>query len=533
KDEAPVCSLTCLVTNLCPRSSSSTVADVAQRPFLRPSLFANVPPTIRFYVKDGILVSKPSKSICSKLTWCHNSLLPLVVRRSLSASHFKIVNENSKWIGYWGRHLKSSQYKTVEPYQKINHFPGAFHIGRKDRLWQHIQEMMQLWGEEEYCIMPKTYILPFEIKKLKEYLCSSKWRNVIIKPPASARGTGITIASRARQIPVNTSLVAQHYLERPLIINGAKFDLRLYVHIPCLDPLRIYFYKEGLVRFASVPSTPSSYSNKFIHLTNYSINKFAESAGERTSPVPKWSLSELWCYMANDYDVPLLKRKIVDVIIKAVLACENSIRSHQKKYSKFTFTSHELYGMDILIDQDLKPWLLEVNISPSLHSGTPLDARIKAPLAKDVLNLCGVQIPPQQSMHSDLSIDYAVKPFYGFKTKADLKKEAFYVDCYEKYQVLFKVIDPSIIDVLTSSDIRTLVDFEDEFNRAGDFELIFPTVEHEKYWKYFNEILYSNMLLMQWQKAYSNDRTKGRNRLNLLCKEHKHQADVCTIGFGM
>lgn len=43
------------------------------------------------------------------------------------------------------------------------------------------------------------------------------------------------------------------YIERPLIINGAKFDLRLYVYITCLDPLRIYFYRDGLVRFASVP----------------------------------------------------------------------------------------------------------------------------------------------------------------------------------------------------------------------------------------------------------------------------------------
>lgn len=43
------------------------------------------------------------------------------------------------------------------------------------------------------------------------------------------------------------------YIERPLIINSAKFDLRLYVYLTSLDPLRIYLYNDGLVRFASVP----------------------------------------------------------------------------------------------------------------------------------------------------------------------------------------------------------------------------------------------------------------------------------------
>lgn len=48
-------------------------------------------------------------------------------------------------------------------------------------------------------------------------------------------------------------IVICSYVDRPLTINGAKFDLRLYVYVPSLEPLRIYIYEEGLVRFASVP----------------------------------------------------------------------------------------------------------------------------------------------------------------------------------------------------------------------------------------------------------------------------------------
>ena len=50
----------------------------------------------------------------------------------------------------------------------------------------------------------------------------------------------------------------------------------------------------------------------------------------------------------------------------------------------------ELYGFDILIDSDLKPWLLEVNLSPSLNCEAPIDMKIKSALICDLLNLVGL-----------------------------------------------------------------------------------------------------------------------------------------------
>uniref|UniRef100_A0A915Q6C7 Tubulin-tyrosine ligase n=1 Tax=Setaria digitata TaxID=48799 RepID=A0A915Q6C7_9BILA len=520
-----ICSLSCLVTNcLCTTSCIGDFSPPAMKPFLRPSLFPNVPPTIRFYGK-GSKVTKPSKAIRSTLMWCKNSLLPIVMRQSLAASHFTIVDESNFWIGYWGRHLKSAQYRTIKPYQKVNHFPGAFHMGRKDRLWQHINEMITLWGFDEYHIMPTTYILPRDIKKLKTYLHGNPRHVVILKPPASARGTGISIASKIKQIPKKTPLVAQHYIDRPLIINSAKFDLRLYVYLTSLDPLRIYLYNDGLVRFASIPysSAPSSMSNKFMHLTNYSINKLAHVAGERTTPVPKWKLSDFWSHVAEHVDVNVIKPKITDVIIKAVLACESYIRVHQKKHSFYTFTSHELYGMDILLDDTLRPWLLEVNISPSLHCSTPTDVAVKTTLAKDVLNLCGIQIPPDMTdKSSTLAMDYRVKSFDGNKNEEDLKKERYHLEYFKKNGK----IDRRILDELTGYDARILIDFEDELDRSGNFDLIFPTAETIDYVKYYNSPLtYSNLLLAQWQMEQGNrGREVGISILEDISSKSEHFA---------
>lgn len=61
----------------------------------------------------------------------------------------------------------------------------------------------------------------------------------------------------------------------------------------------------------------------------------------------------------------------------------------------------ELYGFDILLDANLKPWLLEVNVCPSLSSSSPLDKRIKTMLLIDTLHLIGVQPFDRKKLDKD------------------------------------------------------------------------------------------------------------------------------------
>lgn len=99
-----------------------------------------------------------------------------------------------------------------------------------------------------------------------------------MKPAALSCGKGIKVISQKQEIKKKPGFVVSQYLSNPYLINGYKFDLRIYCLVTCYDPLKVYMFKEGLVRFATQKYTNSAKSvdSQFVHLTNYSVNKHNE-----------------------------------------------------------------------------------------------------------------------------------------------------------------------------------------------------------------------------------------------------------------
>jgi tubulin polyglutamylase TTLL4 len=89
-------------------------------------------------------------------------------------------------------------------------------------------------------------------------------------------------------------------------------------------------------------------------------------------------------------DVEDLFSKIEDVIIKTCIAAEPNMMDIHSKAAEHRTNCFELYGFDVLIDSKLKPWILEVNVCPSLSSSSPLDRKIKHSLLVDTLNIVGI-----------------------------------------------------------------------------------------------------------------------------------------------
>jgi tubulin polyglutamylase TTLL5 len=90
-------------------------------------------------------------------------------------------------------------------------------------------------------------------------------------------------------------------------------------------------------------------------------------------------------------DMDLLWARIYDVILKSIISGEHYVLAAIKKNQLHRNNCFEVFGYDILLDSELKPWLLEVNLSPSLACESPLDTTIKANLIADTFNLLGIQ----------------------------------------------------------------------------------------------------------------------------------------------
>jgi tubulin polyglutamylase TTLL6/13 len=108
---------------------------------------------------------------------------------------------------------------------------------------------------------PKTWIVPADNNDFKKEFNSKLNKTFIVKPEAGCQGRGIFLIRRPQDIPPQESFVVQKYLAKPFLIDGLKFDLRIYVLVAGVDPLRVYMYKEGMARFATEKYVGPNYSN--------------------------------------------------------------------------------------------------------------------------------------------------------------------------------------------------------------------------------------------------------------------------------
>lgn len=305
------------------------------------------------------------------------------------------VSLKHSWNLLWTWSKPNIEFTRLLVWQKVNHFPGAKNIARKDYLKRHIERCQNLSHKAslEFDIIPLTFLLPNEYLELvdtfnKAEAAGEKFNYWIMKPCAKSRGRGISLFNSISSVAYGEPMIVQEYLKNPLLLGGYKFDMRIYVLVTSFNPLEAFIYKEGFARLSTVKFSLSAESlmNKFIHLTNSSIQE--HSRAKKDTPDSQFSGTKISLEQLKNklysqgVEFSGIWTQIVEIVTKSLIACQLDI-----PYNPSCF---ELFGYDIMVDSHLKCWLVEVNSSPSLGILNLLDDIVKIRLMDDLIDLIDV-----------------------------------------------------------------------------------------------------------------------------------------------
>lgn len=308
----------------------------------------------------------------------------------------------------WGKPKINMSHLLI--WQKINHFVDSKQLTRKDLLKRNLQRFTDRTGKAGvvFEIMPKTFLLPNEYTLfVREFMShenevtesGEKVKNIwIMKPVGLSRGRGITLVKDMSQLAYSHTSVLQRYVPNPLCLDGYKFDLRLYVLVTSFQPLEAFIYQDGFARISTQRFSldEADLDNKFIHLTNSSIQNQSTSGPSKDNPLVKENEGEtngskipllgktgLWKRLERyNFNTDVLWKNICLLVVKSLVAVDDKI-AHQP-------CCFEVFGYDVLIDELGRPWLLEVNASPSMGRDTQLDVRVKNSMICDTIRLLDV-----------------------------------------------------------------------------------------------------------------------------------------------
>ena len=341
----------------------------------------------------------------------------------------------------WLSDAEVDQHATLMPYQIVNRFPAMADCCRKAvfaTIFSRLRRLLPTSSPlNDGRYIPAQWSLPRQREALCEHVETQQQgqgqgrggqqhgggqpQYYIVKPDIGSQGDGIKLTSEptSRRLwgvgGAGQERVVQQYIDDPMLLDGLKFDLRLYALLADVandggadsddgGPMRLFLYREGLARFAVdeyEPPTNENLRNVHMHLTNYSINRKASNFRycddadggdgskrtvssvferlQRTGRIA--SVSELWT------DIEALVARSLGVI-QPILA------GSRGRWSNACF---QVLGLDVLLDSSGRPWLMEINDHPSLRADliveggvsvpSAVDEAIKIPMLRDVVRL--------------------------------------------------------------------------------------------------------------------------------------------------
>ncbi len=325
------------------------------------------------------------------------------MREALEANGWQ-ETDGADWQLQWSSAMPAAaQFESLAEDQCLNHLPGVGSLASKSglaALSASVSRRLAARGVEPVLATPLTFLMPQDYDALQLFAHEHPEITWIQKPQASARGEGISLVDDVRWVETGHNWLAQEYLDSPHLIEGFKYTLRCYALITALDPLTLHVFDDGFTKLASRPfsTEPALRSDRFRHLTNPDVlardPSVAVSERNLTRPAYRELLS------AQGHDPDRLFAAISAMLTAVVAGARESLARAAWERGGRTGGCFELLGVDVLVDQRIRPWLLECNLSPSLSveadaatDAARAEAALKRRLLASALEVIGAAGP--------------------------------------------------------------------------------------------------------------------------------------------
>lgn len=283
--------------------------------------------------------------------------------------------------------------------QLVNYVQGTKCVTNKMNLVRSLLGIKQRSPYIDISFHPRTYLManPQDKADLSTSLQQGNDKDnrlLIIKPAGRNKGNGIYVAAgpqvksllerNEQDNGLPEDHVVQEYISRPLLLNGVKFDMRCYAAVVTTAPFTaVYWPRHGYVRTSMTPYSDDNYGDLSAHLTNVAIQRKLFHDFDKMAEDSVWSFDRLQSYLTKkkitgaQFVAENLKEQMRNIMYHCCCAVEHEVTP--------TMGQFQLLGFDLMLDEELRVHLIEVNRNPDLSTHTSVLREVIPPVIEELV----------------------------------------------------------------------------------------------------------------------------------------------------
>eukprot|EP01084_Bolivina_argentea_P188943 325086_1 len=441
-------------------------------------------------------------------------------------SNWNDIKNLSNWDLLWSHRYFSKDILSdiltlpFSTHHRINHYLGIGTLASKKELYRTFTIGQNKYGNDIYNFMPESFLYPMQKNQLKIAVENNEKKAANNSKPTdpyfNKRWLYKSYGHRGIQLVNNISFNINYltpnklitkYIE-PLLVGSHKFDVGVHILILSLNPLKIYMHKHMWIRVCELPYSKILKAND--NIRTYVIDDHFMSAWNNSyfrkyyKQIPNklnagTKQRDVICNYLNDnqFDCNEWLDSVKAIITKMILISIDTLYGKVPKERINNF--FELVRFDFVIDYLGKPWIIEMNMSPSMNPkyfvvGT--DEGLKRNIIESALKIVNIQSKYDHKNPFYFDIEKKIKNQNEIlnckQNRSIISNEA--LNCLLRNSMQNNYKKQSVINVcnlcLKVEELSVLLTFFYEYTQRDQFELIYPIMKDTySNVKYRNEIL--------------------------------------------